>query len=584
MTSSPARRLVSVMRRRVYSPVRTALREATAWRSYSTVREACGLSDAVPLLVHAGRIVDDRCLGAIVDALPRLATYHLAVVHGWTSGDRAAVEGLLRRARAAGVDARVHRVVRPRRLTPDFLAAADLAVHGFCRPDGSSPLVPEVFDDYRAAGLRIVAGNARGVRDYLVRHGAGEVFATGSLPSFAAAVRRAATAPTPADGADSAPVTAGRAATAPAPATPVPASAPAGPSGVPTPWTPLGTGPVRLGLGTANYAGQLAAIATAVCAARPDVSAELVMAKPPSSFRYPADVYLHFPTEHHLDVQLDQIRRVLSGYTHLIVDAFRPVLGRLNGDDIAGDLPALTRAGVKVALLAHGSEIRHPVEHLDRHAESGFRDAPEELRARLTTVAQRNRQIARESGLPLFVTTPDLLDDVPWATWAPLVVDVDGWACDRPVMERSRPVVLHAPSTRWTKGTDRILPDLQELHDRKVIDFRLVEGMPHDEMRRLVFEADVVTEQFVMGTYGTFACEAMAAGKLVVSYLSESVHERVDLRPPIVNATATTLVKTIESLIEDRATAARLAAEGPGFVREHHDGRRTAAAFDAFLR
>ncbi|WP_416905461.1 glycosyl transferase family 1 [Micromonospora echinospora] len=574
MTSAPARRLVSVVRRRIYSPVRTVLRDVTAWRSYSTVREACGLADTVPLLVHAGPTVDDRCLGAIVAALPRLATYHLAVVEAWTGADRAAVEALLRRAQEVGVGARVHRVIRPRRLTPEFLAAADLAVHGFCRPDGVSPLVPEVFDDYRAAGLKIVAGNARGVREYLVRHGAGEVFATGSLPSFATAVRRATTV------AD----TASTGSTATTTVAPAPTAAPAGPSETPTPWTRLGTGPVRLGLGTANYAGQLAAIATAVCAARADVSAELVMAKPPSSFRYPADVYLHFPTEHHLDVQLDQIRRVLSGYTHLVVDAFRPVLGRINGDDISGDLPALARAGIKVALLAHGSEIRHPAEHLDRHAESGFRDAPEELRTRLTTVVERNRRIARESGLPLFVTTPDLLDDVPWATWAPLVVDVDGWACDRPVMERPRPVVLHAPSTRWTKGTDRILPDLQELHDRKVIDFRLVEGMPHDEMRRLVFEADIVAEQFVMGTYGTFACEAMAAGKLVVSYLSEKVHERVGIRPPIVSATSTNLVKTIESLIEDRGTAARLATGGPGFVREHHDGRRTAAAFDAFLR
>jgi glycosyltransferase involved in cell wall biosynthesis len=341
---------------------------------------------------------------------------------------------------------------------------------------------------------------------------------------------------------------------------------------------------VRLGLGTANYAGQLSALAAAISAARRDVGVELVMAKPPGTYRYPADRYLHFPAEHQLDVQLEQARRVLGAYTHLIVDAFRPVLGRLNGDDIGADLPALRRARIKVALLAHGSEIRHPGAHLERHPESAFRDTPDDLRERLTTVAERNRRIAEESGLPLYVTTPDLLDDVPFATWAPLVVDVDGWLCDRPVLERARPVVLHAPSNRWTKGTDRLLPGLQELHDRRIIELRLVEGLPYSEMRRLVQDADIVVDQLVMGTYGTFSCEGMAAGRAVVAYLSEGVHRAVGIQPPIVNATPTTLVKAIESLLDDRAAATALAAEGPGYVRQHHDGRRTAEVFDAFLR
>ncbi|MEV0720794.1 glycosyl transferase family 1, partial [Asanoa sp. NPDC050611] len=349
-------------------------------------------------------------------------------------------------------------------------------------------------------------------------------------------------------------------------------------------WNPLGGGPIRLGLGTANYAGQLSAFAQAICVARPDVSAEVVMAKPPASFRYPADVYLHFPAEHRLDVQLEQIRRVLSGYTHLIVDAFRPVLGRLNGDDISGDLPALKRAGIKVALLAHGSEIRHPARHQERHAESGFRQAPADLVERLVAVTEKNHRTARDSGLPVFVTTPDLLADVPWATWAPLVLDVDAWACDRPVLDRSRPIVLHAPSTRWTKGTDRIVTELQDLHDRNVIEFRLVEGLPWSEMRERVHEADILVDQLVMGAYCAFACEGMAAGKVVVSYLGDEAMAAAGIRPPIVSATPSSLVKAIESVLDDRTAAAGRAAEGVRYVREHHDGRRTALAFDNFLR
>jgi glycosyltransferase involved in cell wall biosynthesis len=567
MSPAPVRRTVSAVKRRLPRRWRIALRRAAAgdrpWETPS-VRELCELPASVPLLVHAGGVTADRALGGILAALVRLPQFHLAIVRADT--ERAAVRELIRRAGKAG--RRVHEVPRPHRLTPAFLASADLAVHGFAEEAGDASSVPAVLDAYRAAGLRIVAGNARPVREYLARHHTGDLFAPGSVPSFVKVVERVwEHAPEAAEAGEAAEVT----------VAPIEA-------GTPGPWRALGAGPVRLGLGTANYAGQLSALAAAISAARRDVSVELVMAKPPGTYRYPADRYLHFPAEHQLDVQLAQARRVLGAYTHLIVDAFRPVLGRLNGDDIGADLPALRRARIKVALLAHGSEIRHPGAHLERHVESAFRDAPDDLRERLTTVAERNRRTAEESGLPLYVTTPDLLDDVPFATWAPLVVDVDGWLCDRPVLERARPVVLHAPSNRWTKGTDRLLPGLQELHDRRIIELRLVEGLPYSEMRRLVQDADIVVDQLVMGTYGTFSCEGMAAGRAVVAYLSEGVHRAVGIQPPIVNATPTTLVKAIESLLDDRAAATALAAEGPGYVRQHHDGRRTAEVFDAFLR
>ncbi|MER5606706.1 glycosyl transferase family 1 [Micromonospora tulbaghiae] len=560
MSPAPVRRTVSAVRRRIPRRWRIALRRAAAgarpWQTPS-VRELCELPAGTPLLVHAGGITGDRALDGVLRALVRLPEFHLALVCG--EAERASAQDLVRHAGKAR--RRVHLVPRPRTVTAAFLAPADVAVFGF-DPDAGLDLL----DTFLAAGLRVVAADSRVVREHLARHGGGDLFAPGSLPSFTKAVERARQR-----GGDEAP---------PAQEPPVaPVEA-----GTPGPWRPLGAGPIRLGLGTANYAGQLSALAVAITTARADVGVELVMAKPPATYRYPADRYLNYPGEHRLDVQIARAERVLGWYTHLIVDAFRPVLGRANGDDIAADLPALRRARLKVALLAHGSEIRHPDAHLERHAESAFRDAPEDLIGQLTAVAERNRRTAEESGLPFFVTTPDLLDDVPSATWAPLIVDVDAWACDRPVLERARPVVLHAPSKRWTKGTDRLLPRLQELHDRRIIELRLVEGLPHHEMRRQVQECDIVVDQLVMGSYGTFSCEGMAAGRVVVAYLSEGPHRAAGVRPPIANATPGTLVKAIESLLDDRPAAVALAAEGTRYVRDHHDGRRTAEVFDAFLR
>jgi hypothetical protein len=75
----------------------------------------------------------------------------------------------------------------------------------------------------------------------------------------------------------------------------------------------------------------------------------------------------------------------------------------------------------------------------------------------------------------------------------------------------------------------------------------------------------------------------MAAGKPVVAYVSESAHGLVGVKPPIANATPATLQSTIDALLDDRERAARMGADGVAYVKEHHDGRRTALAFHEFL-
>lgn len=546
---------VRAVLRRVPAPVRRSARRVAALpRAGRSVRAACGLAAGTPLLVFAGR-PGQPDLATAIAALRTLRGFHLAVL----ADDP---EGLVRRAAVAdGVAGRVHVLPARRTGTPGFLDSADIGVVGFDPRGMDRPLLPDVAARLKAAGVPVVGTGARPVREYVVERG-GVVFAPGDPASLAAAVRRVYKART-------------------APAKPVePAVRPGTPR-----WTPLGPTPIRLGLGTANYAGQLGGFAGAICRARPDVSAEVRMAVLATSYPYPADVHVRSGAERWLGVQLAEAERVLGAYTHVIVDAFRPILGRMNGEDISADLPALAQAQIKVALLAHGSEIRDPDRHLERHPESGFLDADDELRDRLRTVTARNRRIAEDSGLPFFVTTPDLLADVPWATWAPLVVDVDGWACDRPVLESPRPIVLHAPSSRWTKGTDRILPVLEDLHDRNVIDFRLVEGLPWAEMRELVWSADVVIDQLVMGGgVCTFGCEAMAAGKVVVAYLDDDARVRMGEEPPLVNATPNTLHTAIERILDDRSAAAKLASRATDYARDTHDGRRTVAAFADFLR
>ncbi|MFC7243398.1 glycosyltransferase family 4 protein [Catellatospora aurea] len=582
------------------SPVREII-APTSEKSLS-VRALCNLADDVPLMVYAGWLGKERGLDTVIAAMPKLPGYHLALVVGRTNP---LLKQLLLQAETLGVRDRIHLLPYvPQHEVAAYLSSADLGVIPFRRVPNTEISLPTKISEYLHARLPLVTSDVKVVRAFVEEHGIGEVFPSEDVDAFAVAAdkayqqRAALSARISEEILDDlswehqskALLGLYRSLSARVPA--VPADIPWDVQEDPPPvdpllvgdWREIGDTRVRLGLGPANYAGQGAAFAKAICREMTDVSAEVVMIRQPESFGFPANVYIDANRLADFNVQSQQIHRVLGRYTHVLVDAFMPVFGHLNGTTIEGDLAMLGRAGVQVAVLAHGSEIRDPRRHLKNHEFSLFRDAPAGIAAQLAKRAERNRKIAESCGLPLFVTTPDLVEDLPTATWAPLVINIDLWACDRPVMQRKRPIVMHAPSKRWTKGTDRILPSLTRMHKRGVIDLRLAEGIPWEQMKDLVQESDIVLDQFTTGAYGTLGCEAMAAGKPVVAYISERVSQAVGPDLPIVSANPNNLVSVLESMLNDPAGTARIGAASARFAREFHDGRRTAAALATFLR
>ncbi|RCG16232.1 glycosyltransferase [Streptomyces diacarni] len=598
------------------APVREAVSAHTD--ECVSVRDACGLGPDVPLLVYAGWIGPERGLDTAVAGLPALPHAHLALVVG--PKPNATLQALLARAEELGVRERVHVVPYvPQEQVPDYLSSADLGLICFRHVPNCEISLPTKAAEYLHAGLPLITSGVRTLRNFVERTGVGEVFVTEDVPSFATAVQRGLSRRSTLVGKITEPLLrelsweqqsagllalyerlAGSEAAARlaprslswsvseqpglgAPGRPRPLET-TGPDGAPPGWRALGTTPVRLGLGCANSAGQLAGFARALCERRQDLSAEVVMHTHDQSVIYPADIYAIGERTGDLGFQLDRARRVLGSYTHYLADSFTPALGRLNGGHICDDLPSLSAAGIKVALLAHGSDVRDPERHMSRYEHSLFHAADEAILAALVKKSARNRRLAARSGLPQFVTTPDLLDELPGSRWAPLVVDVDGWASERPALERARPVVVHAPSKRWTKGTEQVVPVLEELDRRGLIEFRMATGVPWLQVQELVKEADIVVDQFAVGTYGTFACEGMAAGRPVIAFLDERLHRSVGIRPPIVNATPATLRTAVESLVEDRDSARRTAQESVEYVRTYHDGGYTADVLDGFLR
>lgn len=285
------------------------------------------------------------------------------------------------------------------------------------------------------------------------------------------------------------------------------------------------------------------------------------------------------------------------GPTHVVSESGRAVLGGYFARRLSDDLPDLAAAGIGTALLFHGSEIRDPLEHAARYPHSPFAEggaeADDYVRHLRQVVAGSKDELERfvQAGArPVFVSTPDLLDAVPEATWLPLVVDVDGFATQAPVLERPRPVVLHAPSNPRLKGTVAIETALTALDAAGVVEYRRLQGVPHGQMAAFVADADVVVDQVVLGNPGVLLAEAMSAGRVAVAHLPTQVRERMAAAdpegeaPPVVEATPVTVGEVVEQVVAERTTYQQIAARGPAWARRNHDGRRAAEVLGAWLR
>lgn len=286
---------------------------------------------------------------------------------------------------------------------------------------------------------------------------------------------------------------------------------------------------------------------------------------------------------------LGRIADTLDGVTHVLSESALAMFGRINGGSLGDDLPELRRAGIQVAVMFHGSDIRSPDRHAELHPFSPFRDPKTEADRKLVEVLRRKTgEMAAWLDTfegPVFVSTPDLLDDVPRAGWLPVVVDLAQWTeGTRVPLEREVPVVVHAPSRPFMKGSDLIEPTLRDLEARGLIEYRRLQHIPQSEFVGVVQDADIVLDHFVIGNYGVVTCQAMAAGRVTIANIAQRVRDRVPAEIPTLQADPDTLGAVIEGVLADRDAARATAARGRAFVREFHDGRKSAEALETFLK
>jgi hypothetical protein len=334
----------------------------------------------------------------------------------------------------------------------------------------------------------------------------------------------------------------------------------------------------RVLIAPVNYSGQAYRWARALEKYDDGLAAATMALEVSGGFSFPTDLEVTQTVYHNGSRWQRAQRDAVSVFTHVLIEAEEPLFGRLFGRDVSREAEYLGNRAVNVAFVAHGTDIRLPSRHRERTEWSPYRD-PQLYLERLERLASQHRTMMERSERPLFVSTPDLLADLPSAHWCPVAVDPANWVTDR--LRHDGPLrVLHAPTSALLKGTDLIEPLLQSLHAQKVIEYRAVRGVPSAQMPALLAQTDVVLDQFRLGSYGVAACEAMAAGRVVVGHVMADVRDVVERTTnrelPIVEATPESLESILISIAHDATYLAKAEHEGPTFVSAVHDGRMSA--------
>lgn len=231
------------------------------------------------------------------------------------------------------------------------------------------------------------------------------------------------------------------------------------------------------------------------------------------------------------------------------------------------DLPIYRILGKKVFFTFHGTDIRIRRIHEQINPWSHYRtsDIPAD-----DDRTEKVIEVCRTYADGLFVVSVEYLHFVPDAAVMPRVIDLEAWPV-QPAAQRDVPVVLHVPSRRGTKGTDRILAGLERLREEGVpFEVRLLENVPHAEAKRAIADADVVVDNLITGDYEVVSIETMASSRVPVANVSPAV---VAAFPdaPVWAVDPDTFVDRMRTLLTDADLRLDLARRGRDYVARVHD-------------
>ena len=169
----------------------------------------------------------------------------------------------------------------------------------------------------------------------------------------------------------------------------------------------------------------------------------------------------------------------------------------------------------------------------------------------------------------------DLLQKHPDIHYIFLPFDIDGFQKKYPPVERTAkvPLVTHAPTNRYYKGSDDIIPVCRRLEKEGYIKFELIENKPHDEAMQMKRQSDMFIDQINDRGgwgYGMNSVESLAMGVCTLTEMNSDYQAFIPDHP-FVNVNKSTLYDTLLHLSQHPEERAEKGMAGILWVKKYHD-------------
>jgi hypothetical protein len=285
-------------------------------------------------------------------------------------------------------------------------------------------------------------------------------------------------------------------------------------------------------------------------------------------------------------------QEITSQNSGVLLESLRPIFALnqpslFTAEEGLNDLIDLWRAGLKVAVVFHGSDIRDQLHHAKMDEFSPYRNPVDPAKFEAVRVrADQTRLVARRLNrhrIKHFVTTPDLLHELPDATWLPAVIDIAKFQTTTEIKSSPGPLkVLFLPSNGWLKSESLVTPVLEKLAKEGVIKLVATGPVSNSQMPSLIESADLVIDRFD-GVVGVASIEAMAAKRLVIANVAPWIYNRAEVTPPVIHATPATLEEKLRKISESNFNHQQITRAGFEYVNKWHDGRESATRLNHWL-
>lgn len=141
-----------------------------------------------------------------------------------------------------------------------------------------------------------------------------------------------------------------------------------------------------------------------------------------------------------------------------------------------------------------------------------------------------------------------------------------------PAINNNKPLIVHSPTAKIGKGSNIIVPLIEELKKQFNFDFILLHDMSREKVLEIMQKTDIFIDQIIVGSYGMAAMEAMSFGKPVMCYLMPEVFKAgLPEECPIVNTNPDNLKEQLTTLITNAQLRHDTGIKSRAFAEKFHD-------------